>query len=156
MLFHWIRIILSNKYVEFFYFHRKRNNPGKGALNPLGWSETRKTEIHPTRILSEPEIHSTHILSEPEIHPTRILPELVYTRPVFNLLVRIDKSSPTFGTWEFFIVFVGQFQMIFSIRKTNTWDSNCKRSFWCLTWWEKYNKKCPSTEENKYLQKQHY
>ena len=60
---------------NFFIFDRKRNNPEKDALNPLGWSETCQTEIHPTCILSGPEIHQTRILLEP-----------VYTRPVFNPL----------------------------------------------------------------------
>ena len=53
-----------------------------GDHDPLGLPETRKTEIHPTRILPEPEIH-----------PTRILPEPVYIRPVFNPPARIDRSS---------------------------------------------------------------
>ena len=44
-----------------FLFWQKGNNPEKDAVNPLGWSETRKTEIHPTHILSEPEIYPTHI-----------------------------------------------------------------------------------------------
>jgi len=46
ILFQRIGIILSNKCVEFFILIKKRNNSGKGALNPLGWSETRKTEVH--------------------------------------------------------------------------------------------------------------
>jgi len=45
MFFLWIRIILSNKYAELWIL-KKRNNTEKGALNPLGWSETRKTKIH--------------------------------------------------------------------------------------------------------------
>ena len=74
--------MLSNKYAEFFYFDRKRNNPGKDALNLLGWSEIRKTEIHPTRILPEPEIH-----------PIRILPEPIYTRSVFNPPARTNRCK---------------------------------------------------------------
>ena len=85
MFFHWIWIISINKYAKFFYCDRK-NNPGNGALNPLGWSETYKTEIH-----------SIRILLEPKIYPTLILPELVYTRPVFNLSARTDRSSQYTG-----------------------------------------------------------
>jgi len=65
-----------------FLFWQKRNNPGKGALNLLDWSETCKIEIHPTRILPELKIHSPRILLNP-----------VYTRPVFNLPARTDRSN---------------------------------------------------------------
>ena len=50
--------------------------------DPLGLPETRKTEIHPTRILPEPEIH-----------PTLIYPKPKYTQPVFNPPARIDRSN---------------------------------------------------------------
>jgi len=69
MFFHWIRIILSNKYDEYFYFDKKRKNLAKGALNLLGWSQIRKIKIHQIRILPKPEIH-----------PIRILLESKYTR----------------------------------------------------------------------------
>ena len=82
IFFHWIRIILSNKYVEFLIFDKKRNNLRKGALNPLDWSETHKIEIHPI-----------YILPEPEIHPTCILPEPEYTWFVSNLPARTDRSN---------------------------------------------------------------
>ena len=42
-----------------FLFWKKRNNKEKGALNPLGWSEIRKIEIHLTPNLHEPEYART-------------------------------------------------------------------------------------------------
>ena len=81
MHFHWRRIILSNKICRVFDFVKKQNSLWKVTLNPLGWSEIRKTEINPTRILPKPKIHLTRILPEPKD-----------TRPVFNPPVRIDRS----------------------------------------------------------------
>ena len=79
MFFHWIRIVLVNKYAEFFILTEKEITQ-EGILNPLGWSETRKTKIHPTHILPEPEIHSTRVLPEPE-----------HIRLVFNPPARTDR-----------------------------------------------------------------
>ena len=68
-----------------FLFWQK-NNPGKGALNPLGSSKTHKTKIHSTRILPKPEIHLTCILPEP-----------VYTLPVFNPPPKLTGLVSTHG-----------------------------------------------------------
>jgi len=86
MFFHWIWIILSDKYAEFCILKQKRNATEKDALNPLGWFEIRKIEIHPR----------ARILPEPEIHPTCILPEPEYARPVFNPSARTDRSNPIY------------------------------------------------------------
>jgi len=58
-----------------FYFDKKRNNAGKGALYPLGWSEIRKTKIHSTRILSEP------VYTQPVFHPNLYTPDPYLIRP---------------------------------------------------------------------------
>jgi len=78
MLFHWIRIILINKYSEFLILTNKINSPEKSALSPLGWSETRKIEIHPP-----------HVLPQSKIHPTCISPELEYAWTLFNPPARL-------------------------------------------------------------------
>ena len=62
MVFYWIRIILINKYAEFLIFDKKINTLRKGALNPLGWSEICKIEIHRPVFYLNPK----------------------YTRPIFN------------------------------------------------------------------------
>ena len=50
--------------------------------------QTRWVDLKPVK----PNIH-TRILSKLEIHPTRILPKLEYTRFVFNLSPRTDRSK---------------------------------------------------------------
>ena len=65
MHFHWIQIILSKKYAKFFVLKEKEITQEKSALNPLAWSEARKTKLHPTRIL--PELVYAHLYLTP--HP---------------------------------------------------------------------------------------
>jgi len=64
MLFDWIWIILINKYVTFFILTKKEITLGKDILNLLGWSKTRKTEIHSTHILPK-SVYTDSYLTHP-------------------------------------------------------------------------------------------
>ena len=56
-----------------FYFDKK--NSGKGALNPLGWSETRKTEIYPPVFYPNPKY------TRPVFYPNPYTPDPYLTCP---------------------------------------------------------------------------